>query len=447
MTFALLADEMGLGKTAQAILAADGIGAKTILVLGPAVSRFTWEREFGLWSRLDRPVHVVTSKRGNPLTPAPITICSYDLAADPKVNAWLRSVRWDVVILDESHFLKEPDAKRTAAVFGESGIARSCGRVWALSGTPAPNHAGELWLLLHVFGVYPGNYGEFIAAFCHTTWDGYRDRIVGTRTDAIPALRDLLKPIMLRRKKEDVLKELPPIVYGNMVEVEPGAVDMELCYPQYFVHGGGGLAEIKSKIEAERAVFSAVIGQVNANPNHRDTDSARVALLASLKDSVSSYRRYVGLQKVEKVAELVSNELEANAYDKIVIFAIHKDVIEGLRQRLSKFHPVTIYGGTDPATREKNIRKFQETQKCRVFIGNVIAAGTNITLTAAHNVLMVESDWVPGNNAQAIMRCHRIGQTKPVIVRFVSLRNEPNEYRVQRVLRRKTRELTAIFDA
>ena len=104
---------------------------------------------------------------------------------------------------------------------------------------------------------------------------------------------------------------------------------------------------------------------------------------------------------------------------------------------------VTLYGGTNADTRQKNIDKFQNNPKCRVFIGNIQAAGTGITLTAAHEVAFIEADWVPANNAQAAMRCHRIGQTKPVRVRFFSCAGSVDED-VMNTLRRKAYELSRL---
>lgn len=443
--FALLADEMGLGKTVQAITAADRIDAKTIRVLCPAVARFTWAREFGLWSPTRPTPLVVTSASELPPIPAPTTICSYDLASVPRVNAWLRKLPADILIPDEFHYLKTPDAKRTQAVFGADGLGRDVGRIWCLSGTPAPNHAGELWVLLRCFGLYAGDYDAFIGEFCNSYESPYGRRVTGTKVSAIPRLRALLEPIILRRKKADVLKDLPPIYYGNLLEVEPGPVDLELCYPDYFLLGDRS-AELQEKLRSEHAVLKAAIEKTTSAYMKGPSLEPRSILLESIHKSVSSYRRYVGLQKMPPLADLVANELESGAYEKIVIFAVHRDVIEGFRSRLSRFGAVTLYGNIDPHTREVHIQKFQTNPRCRVFVGNIQAAGTNINLTAAHNVLVAEPDWVPGNNAQAIMRTHRIGQTMPVYVRFAALANNPLDISIQRLLRRKARELTEVFD-
>jgi SWI/SNF-related matrix-associated actin-dependent regulator 1 of chromatin subfamily A len=139
----------------------------------------------------------------------------------------------------------------------------------------------------------------------------------------------------------------------------------------------------------------------------------------------------------------VRNELDAGL-DKIVLFACHRMVIEGLREGLRKYGAVTLYGGTPPAKRQINIDKFQKDKRCRVFIANIQAAGTSVTLTAAAEAMFVECDWTPANNAQAAMRVHRIGQTRPVRIRYCSLANSTDE-KVTDALRRKSRDELAIF--
>ena len=167
--------------------------------------------------------------------------------------------------------------------------------------------------------------------------------------------------------------------------------------------------------------------------------------LGPMQDRVQKSRRFVGLQKTPAICELVKSELESGAYDKIVLFAWHRDVIVDMQERLKDFKAVTLFGGTDPERRDKNIKKFQTDRKCRVFIGQIRAAGIAITLTQAHQVGFVESSWVPGDNAQAAMRVHRIGQTHPVTCRFFGLAGSTDE-KVQQVIKRKTRDFTRLFD-
>lgn len=434
MPLALLADEMGIGKSAQAIVAADSIGARRILVLCPASVRINWVREFQRFSKTPREFAIVDGKEVVP-RPHQSVVCSYDLADPAKLPG-----DFDLLILDEAHFLKSTETNRTVAIYGKNGIIRRAKRTWALSGTPMPNHPGELWPILYTFGRTPLSYADFVERFC-TSYPGPRGepRITGAKQAHIPELRQLLSGIMLRRKKEDVMKELPPISFEDIV-VEPGPVDLEIeaSFIQY-IFPEDRRKELEEKLAKERAVLESV---------QAVTSFGRVegySTLAAIAKSVSTLRRYTGIQKVENTAKLIAAELEAGAYEKVVIFAIHRDVIEGLRVKLKDFKPVTLYGGTEPETRQKNIDKFQNTKKCRVFIGNILAAGTGITLTAAHQVVFIEQDWVPGNNAQAAMRCHRIGQTKPVTVRFVGLASSIDE-KVSSVLKRKTKDAVAIFD-
>ena len=139
------------------------------------------------------------------------------------------------------------------------------------------------------------------------------------------------------------------------------------------------------------------------------------------------------------------NDMIEGGVDKIVLFCVHKDVINSLERELKHHHAVTLYGGTPAAKRQNRVTRFQNDKACKVFIGQVQAAGTAITLTASHHVLFVESSWVPAENAQASMRCHRIGQTKPVNVQFVSIANSIDQ-RIQRALMRKTKDLADLFE-
>jgi SWI/SNF-related matrix-associated actin-dependent regulator 1 of chromatin subfamily A len=431
---ALLADEMGLGKSAQAIHAADLANAGRILILCPASLRQNWERELLRFSSRERLVQIIMNRSARWSKDASI-ICSYDLAIEHPKDAG----EFDLLVLDEVHYLKSPKAKRTKAVFGTKGWVRKAKRVWAMSGTPAPNHAAELWILLYTFGMTKLGYGEFVDRFCTTYDSGYGLVVTGTKRERMSELKELLSRLMLRRRKEEVMKELPPITYQDLV-VEPSEVDLEVeaSFIQY-VFPADRRSDLWRKLEMEKALIHELV------KSHGGFKDSVMKGLEALAQSVSTLRRYTGLQKVPEAAKLIASELESNAYDKVVIFAIHRDVIEGMRARLAAFGPVTLYGKTDADKKDRNVKKFQENEKTRVFIGNILAAGTGITLTAAHQVVFVEQDWVPGNNAQAMMRCHRIGQTKPVTVRFFGLSNSLDE-RVAQILKRKTRELTEIFD-
>lgn len=433
---ALLADEMGLGKTVQAIRGLDGIHAKKILIVCPSVARVNWQREFEMWSLTGIKGVTLVSLRDSPRE-AGCYICSFDYATEN--YQVLNKIAWDAVIIDEAHFLKAVDAARSRAILGKEGIVRSTKVIWFLTGTPAPNHVGELWTIFYTFGLTKLKHEDFLKYFCVTRDTTYGIKVVGTNEEKIPEFRQLLNTIMLRRLKKDVMKELPDIFYGTLT-VEPGLVEFDILpsFAQYFLP-----VERRQDLWNEISRQDKLLKDVYTNMKVDNLDALNA--IASISDSVSTLRRYVGLQKVEAVVEQIKSEFKAKRYEKIVIFAIHRDVIENLRQGLKDFGPVTLYGGTDPEKRQRHIDKFQNNPKCQVFIGNIMAAGTAITLIAAHDILIIEPDWVPGNNAQAIMRVHRIGQTETVNVRFVSLYDSLDQ-QIMSVLKRKTKELTAIFD-
>lgn len=450
--WALLADEMGLGKSAQAIVAADKIRAKRILVICPAVARLQWSREFDRFSHIKREFVLVTSTKTVFNKSTDSIVISFDLCSRLSDNIL---GFFDLVIIDEGHYLKSIHTKRTSAIFGKKGIIHEqtrtrsekngsdeCGsanqggaRIWVLSGTPAPNHAGELWPLLYTFGATGLGYEDWIQRFCNVAPSvfGKGLQITGTKRAGIPELRSILAKVILRRTKDEVGHMLPKIFYSNVV-VEEGKVDLEMesSFAQY-IFPTNRVAELEALLKHQ---VQTVNEAINTNS---------IEALKGLAKSVATLRRYIGIQKVEKTAELVASELDAKLYDKIVIFAIHRDVIEGLRVRLADYSPLTLYGGTRFDSANKHIDKFQNFGKFKVFIGNITACGIAINLTASHNVLMIEQEWTPAANAQAVARCHRHGQTKPVNVRMVGLANSLDE-RISKILKRKTEELTEIFD-
>ena len=420
---ALLALEMGLGKTAISIKATDLIQAMRVLVICPAVATENWAKEIGMWAE----------SRGQ----------TFDVFAYSQIHKIPAEAQWDVAILDESHFLKTPDAQRTRAIYGRTGVLRRVKRAWCMSGTPTPSNVSELWTMLYSFGITPLKFDAFVHRYC--TWryisaGGARLHITGNRDENIPELRELMKPFMLRKKKddEDVNMQLPKLSFDELpVQASEVDITVESSFVQY-TFPEDRKAELFKQLESERRLIKKMLETTGMGQDG-------LASLSAIAGSLSTLRRFTGLQKAPAVGDIVADELESFAYEKIVLFAIHRDVIEKLRVRLESFGVVTLYGGTDPSKRQRNVDKFQTNPKCRVMIANITSAGTAITLTAAHNIVFVEQDWVPGNNAQAAMRCHRIGQTKPVYCRFASLAGSLDQ-RISKVLKKKTADIIKLLD-
>lgn len=424
---------MGLGKSAQAIKALEIIQADRVIVLCPAVARINWCREFSVFSqRAAVPVMSSSSTiSGN------CNVISYDLLIQSSIVSKLRSFSPYALILDECHYLKNPESKRTMAVLSKSGLVHGATNIMALSGTPMPNHPGELWTILYVLRATSLSYASWVDRYCLTRHTPYGPSYSLTKNpEAIAELRTILRCSALRRTKAEVMPELPPIKFDTYT-IPAGEVDIELNFMRYTITGDRGVQKLHHDL-AEQEV--ALKGALKLASSFADKLHA---LAGADNAQTATLRQYVGLQKVPAVVDLISAELEHGEYEKIVLFAHHRAVIEALRMGLSRFGAVTLFGGTDPSKKQRNVDKFQNDPKCQVFIGNIQAAGIAINLTAASNVAMVESDWVPANNAQAIMRCHRIGQKQPVFVRFFSLADSIDE-EIQKVLRTKTRDLALL---
>ncbi|MBF0339869.1 MAG: DEAD/DEAH box helicase [Magnetococcales bacterium] len=414
---------MGLGKTPQTIVACDMLIAESVLVLAPAVARINWAREFQRFQSIRRRVTVIDSS-SNKLPRNGVVICSYDLASQPEILDLLMLRRPDVLILDECHFLKCHRTQRTQAVFGPKcdrvgGLAEGARHVFALSGTPAPNHPAELWPLLQA--LFPEaitrngqvmSYRTFLERFCRFRENQHGVRVTGGRN--LQELRSRLAPHMLRRRKEEVLSDLPPIRFETVV-----------------LPADGSLTELwQAEDELEGAAIKAVLKEGG--------DLSQEAI------HLAKLRRLTGLAKVQPVVELLRNDLDGGM-DKVVVFAHHREVIQGLVDGLSGYGVVVLQGSTSPAQRQIAIDGFQNNPAVRIFIGQLTAAGTAITLTAASNVLFAESSWTPADNLQAAMRVHRIGQRHGVLVRFATLAGSLDEA-ITRTVRRKTEILSQLFD-
>ncbi len=406
---ALLADGMGLGKTAQAIVASNRVNAKTVVVICPAIARVNWRREFNMWG-----------------TGQNVFIESYDkVVRSAHVRQVVEAMRPDVMILDEAHYLKNRTSKRSKALYGTyckgDGLVQFAKRVWLLTGTPAPNDVSELYPHLAALWpeLLPGDkkHFTFMQRYVHTEATPFGLKILGNKKDTLPELRAKLSSVMLRRKAEEVLTDLPPIVWSD-ITVEAETIDPQLA-----------CIEATPAVKALRAVL---------DDPEAELDDAETVALATL-------RKLTGVAKAPVIAQMVADELASNAYEQIIIFAHHRDVLDILHNELRQFGVVRIDGSTSPILRQAAIDAFQTKDICRVFLGQIQACATAVTLHASNQVLFAEASWTPSDNLQAAKRAHRIGQTKPVFVRMVGLSGSIDEA-VTRVLARKSRLIDEVIE-
>lgn len=329
---------------------------------------------------------------------------------------------YDAVVVDEAHNLRGDDAQQAAAFWGRggSGILSRAARRWFLTGTPFVNHAGDLHNLLYCTGRTKLGRDAFLQRY--TEGYVYQGRYVPKRNKAqhLPELQALLAEVMLRRTKDEAGVELPPMTFQT-ITVDPGPVLIEDMGPQWFIPVERH-AELKAQLESEQRHFL----------DRYDFDELEV-----LAESVATLRRYSGLQKIQPVADLVADELTRREYDKVVLFAEHRAVVEGLRSRLEAFGAATIYGGTSNAKREKHIASFRDPCGIRVLICNTTACKEAIDLTAASVAYVIESPWVPSTLAQACGRLHRLTQRNAVFIRLVELFDNPVDRAVAETLASK----------
>lgn len=432
-TQALLADEMGLGKSCQAIRAADLCGAKSILVLCPAAARINWSREFWRFSPLDRPTSVIITGKSK-IDTSGVTIASYDILSNASVRETLLSTDWDVLILDEAHYLKERSSKRAKAVYGTSRANRGLlGRTkycWRLTGTPMPNNASELWTHLKSAGIVAEPFWDFVFRFCKgfDTGDfGYK--ITGSKNEE--ELKQLLSGFMLRRTVAEVLPEMPP-VFIRQYSVQKSEIDLTT----YFA---------KELEEVGESAFTKRLRQQGVDLVGKINTIDPLAVLESHARSLITLRRYVSLAKLPAALELLKEKLDADPTKKIVVFGVFKSTILTGLDVLAAYGAVALFGETPPEQRQRNIDRFQTDPNCRVFLGNITAAGTAITLTAADEVVFIDASWVPADNQQALKRVHRIGQSQPVLVTFISCADSVDEA-VMKAVAEKTTAIEKILD-
>ena len=375
----LLADEQGLGKTVQAIGVANHFGFKKILVICPASLRLNWAREIEKWHIHNPGVKPLLSGK-DAYDPQKSAVVSYHLAG--KVEDY----EPDFIIIDEGHYLKNRDTKRTQYILGVNGLIEKAPSI-ILTGTPLPNgKPNELYPILRKCApecINYMSYWDYVRHFCELDFGNYRDyRIIGAKNQKELFTRLRGSGFMTRRLKKDVLKDLPPKRHKMVV------------FP-----ASGGLKKILDK-ESE---FDAL-------------EIARHGV--PVGSGLPEIRREMGIEKVPVTVEYISNLLDSGT-EKLIVFAHHIEVVDLLSTALKKYNPVVIKGDTPAKTRQYYVDLFQTDPLIRIAVGNLQSMGTGWTLTSAHDVVFVEASWVPGENDQCADRAHRIGQNERVMLHFL----------------------------
>jgi SWI/SNF-related matrix-associated actin-dependent regulator 1 of chromatin subfamily A len=431
----LIGDEMGLGKTIQALGVINADPAiERVLVVCPLSVALNWEREAATWLARPLSVGVATGKQW---PDTQIVVAHWGLVA--KHAAALRAQPWDLIVLDEAHYAKNPKAARTKAVFGDrqAGLAPlQAARKLALTGTPIPNRPVEAWPVVHWLAPAEfRSWREYVGRYCGATegrwgWDANG----ATHLDELQ--ERLRSTVMVRRRKADVLQDLP--AKARQVVVVPADTP-----------------ELRRALSAERATearhaeaLARAQAAVELAKAAADAEAYRAAVEAlrttgaTAFTEVSTARHDTARAKLPQVIAHVRDVLEEGG--KVVVFGHHRDVLGEIQTALESgdrehegVKTAPLWGGMDAEARQAAVDQFQVDPAIRVFLGSIGAAREGITLTAASTAVFAELDWVPGNLSQAEDRIHRIGQRDACLVQHVLLDGSLDAKMAQTILEKQ----------
>jgi len=376
---ALLGDEMGLGKTVQVIGFLNSKKKEEVfpvLIICPSSVKKKWIREIREWCIHEVKVAELNGTTPTPLINGDVYVINYDIL--PYWVYVLKGKKIKTIIVDEGHYIKNPSAHRTKAIFEFQNVPHRI----VLTGTPIVNNLEELFTSL-----------KFLRP------DIFRNKnyFLFKYGDNPEELQEFLrKTVMIRRVKKDVLKELPTKV-RILEEVE---------------------VDLKPLKEVEEEIVNKIRGYTRFS---FDAFSEILPLF-------DKHREIAGILKVpylvEKIEELLKNG------EKAVIFAHHKSVISKLSEKLP-VSPLIITGETPQKERQKIVDYFNE--KGKVLVASIGALAEGVNLTGASYVFFLQIDWTPAKNLQAEDRLHRIGQKNTVFSYWLIAKDSIDQHVVGKV--------------
>lgn len=442
----IMADEMGLGKTVQSVVFVNALFTAfdytaPALIVAPLSTIVHWEREFKNWTDLrvltyhgsiqGRTIinnYEFNVKAGNiTVRLFDVLITTYEMAMAGSDH--LSQFEFGAGIFDEAHRLKNANSKAATCLRGFNIQHKVL-----LSGTPIQNNLNELWALFNFIDPLRfNNLGHFL------------DEFKMERTEDVEKLQALLKPLMLRRMKEDVETTIP-MKEETIIEVEltmiqkryyrailekniefltkgdksnaPNLINamMELrkcCIHPYLLKG----AEDKIVSDYVKRYQSETISRNEIEtdrPDHNDAESRSLKIGDFYFSDIDEYYKIL-IQSSGKLVLLDKLLTKLNGQHKVLIFSQMTKCLDLLSEYLNyrKYKFERIDGGVRGDLRQAAIDRFS-TGDAFVFLLCTRAGGVGINLTAADTVVIFDSDWNPQNDLQAQARCHRIGQKNEV---------------------------------
>jgi SWI/SNF-related matrix-associated actin-dependent regulator of chromatin subfamily A-like protein 1 len=376
----ILADDMGLGKTTSTIIAALETGAKKVLIICPASLKINWQREIENYS--DRPTSIIEGKKWED---GDFIIINYDIIKNfhdekKKSDSVLLKTKFDLVIIDEAHYIQNKQAQRTKLI---NDFVSNVDRLWLLTGTPITSRPINYFNLLNLIECpVAKNWMAYVKRYCNGFQFQAGRRKIWNVSGAsnLEELRDRTAPLVLRRLKENVL-DLPD----------------KIITPVYL--------RLKSK------EYEALMGEYyDWYDKNGESDSLTLQFT-----KLTKVRQVIAEEKVTSTIEICENIVEQGK--KVIVFTNFTKTLEMILEHFGK-KAVRLDGQMSQKERQMSVDRFQNEEDVMVFVGNIKAAGVGITLTAGEAVVMNDLSFLPSDHSQAEDRSYRYGQKNNVLVYY-----------------------------
>lgn len=376
----ILADDMGLGKTTSTIIAALETKVKKVMIICPASLKINWQREIQNYT--DRSTSIVEGKKWED---ADFVIINYDIIKNfhdekNKKDSIILNSKFDLVVIDEAHYVQNKQAQRTKLI---NDFALKVDRLWLLTGTPITSRPINYYNLLNLIdSPVAVNWMAYVRRYCNGFQFRAGKRKVWNVSGAsnLEELRDRTKPLVLRRLKENVL-DLPD----------------KIITPVYL--------RLRSRL------YEEMMGDYyDWYDKSGDGDSLTLQF-----SKLTQVRQCIAQEKVPSTIEICENIIEQEK--KVIVFTNFTKSLEMILEHFGK-KSVRLDGSMNQRQRQESVDKFQNDDNVRVFVGNIKAAGTGITLTAGEAVVMNDLSFLPSDHSQSEDRAYRYGQKNNVLVYY-----------------------------
>lgn len=374
-------------NTTSTIIATLEAKSKKILIICPATLKINWKREIENYT--DRSVYICESK--NFEGDHDFVIINYDIVKNfhdvkKREESKLLNANFDLVIIDEAHYIKNAQAKRTKLI---NDIVKDVDRLWLLTGTPMTSRPIDYYNLLNlVESPVAKNWMAYVKRYCN----GYQFNVGGRKVwnvmgaSNLDELRERTSPTILRRLKENVL-DLPEKIISP-VYLRLNSIEYENVMGEYY-------------------------DWYDKNPEESKSITVQFTKLMKVRQIIAD-------EKVLHTIELARNIVEQDK--KVIIFCNFTDSLNKIFEHFGK-EAVKLDGSMSKKYRQKSVDAFQENDKIKVFVGNIKAAGVGITLTAGEVVIMNDLSFLPSDHSQAEDRAYRFGQKNNVLVYYPLFEN------------------------